>query len=1069
MQRGYYSKPTLSQQNLIFTCEDDLWQVSAEGGAASRMTAGEGEYLGAILSPDGSQVACSSSEEGARELYVLPVDGGQARRLTYHNTSSLPTAWTPEGELIYCSSAGRPFHSDTWLYRIDPQGGQPRRIQWGPANSLRLGPQGEVLLGRNTKDPSHWKRYRGGTAGEFWVDARPTGADRFDGPGQFQRLTTPDGNVSSPCWIGDRIFFLSDHEGISNVYSCDPQGQNLRRHTDHDEFYARQLRSDGHRLVYACAGEIYLLDPDERHPRRLDIHLGSSLSQAKRRFYKVSEVGIQSFDLSPDGSRLALVARGKAFSFANWEGPVVQHGEAEKVRYRLLGWLSDQQKLLAFATDEDPDPYLVIFHLDGSAPQILRHDFGTVTDWICSPVDNTIAMLNHRHQVLLLDVNQELHCIDSSPFGASCGLSFSSDGRWLAYDLADTSQTMSIKICKVEDRSTYFATRGVLKDFCPSFDPDGKYLYFVGRRDLQAYHDDAEFALGFPRARKLFAIPLRKDIPDPFIPQPKPLESEAVQARKKAEEELSHKIVATEIDLEGLCDRVIAFPLEMGLYSEVRGARNKVLFLQGDGKYRNHHTLEIYDFETQKQQRLVNKWVQNYTLASDYRTLVYVNDSCLRVLPAEEYVGNHSGNNRLSGHIDLSRVRISIHPTSEFRQMFREAWRLQRDYFWDTDMGGIEWEEVYQRYLPLVDRATTRHEFGDLLWELLGELGTSHAYVSFGSYRTTPKYSQGFLGADWEWNGQGYLCQAIIGGDTWNTEASSPLRQAGVDVQEGDLLLAINGQSLSTTVPPGALLVNQGDQEVELTVLSPAGSPRKLSVKTLANERKARYRSWVNQKRAFVHEATEARVGYIHVPDMSSDGYAEFHRGYLAEFDREALMIDVRFNGGGNVSGLLLQKLLRRRLGYTIPRWGSPVPYPHDSPRGPLVAITNELAGSDGDIFSHAFKQLNLGPLIGRRTWGGVIGISPRHQLADGTTTTQPEFSFFFDDVGWRLENRGTDPDIDIDIAPQDYFHNRDTQLERAVEVALELLTQRPAHSPKPTQPVRMQRVHLPPRDESRQ
>ncbi|MBT9585408.1 PDZ domain-containing protein [bacterium] len=1065
MHDGYYSTPSIHRETLVFTCEDDLWLVSREGGSASRITAGEGEYLGAIFSPDGSQLACSSSEEGSRELYVLPVEGGEARRLTYHHTSANPVGWTPEGEIVYASSGGRPFRSDSWLFRISPEGGQPRPIPWGPASALQLGPQGQVLLGRNTKDPSHWKRYRGGTAGEFWIDNRPSQANRFDEPGQFRRLATPDGNVSSPCWVGDRIFFLSDHQGISNVYSCDLEGQDLRRHTDHHQFYARQLKSDGQSLVYACAGDLYRLDPGQRDPRRLEIHLGSSRSQAKRRFCNVSEVGIQSFDLSPDGSRLALVARGKAFSFANWEGPVVQHGQPEKVRYRLLGWLSDQKHLLAFATDEQPDPYMVMFPLEGGPARTLHHDFGTVIRWACSPVDNSIAMLNHRHEVLLLDAQEQLHRLDSSPFGASTGLSFSSDGRWLAYDLADSSQTTSIKVCRIEDRETFFATRGVLQDYSPSFDPDGKYLYFVGRRDLEASHDDAEFGLSFPRSRRLFAIALRKDVPNPFIPQAKPLESEAVQAKKKAEEELSHQIQPTDIDLDGINQRVIAFPLDMGLYTEVRGARNKVLFLQGDSKYSQHYTLEIYEFKTQKQVRLINKWIQHYSLAADYRTVVYRNDASLRVLPAEEYAGSHSGNNRLSGHLDLKRVRISIHPTREFRQMFREAWRLQRDYFWDTDMGGIEWEEVYQRYLPLVDRATTRYEFGDLLWELFGELGTSHAYVSFGSYRSTPRYSQGFLGADWEWDGQGYLCQSIVEGDPWNHDASSPLRQAGIDVKVGERLLAINGQLLSQTVPPGALLVNHGSQEVELTVQRPEGEPRKVSVKTLASERKARYRAWVNHKRACVHQATEGRVGYIHVPDMGGEGYAEFHRAYLAECDREALMIDVRFNGGGNVSGLLLQKLLRRRLGYTIPRWGSPIPYPYESPRGPLLAITNEHAGSDGDIFSHAFKQLNLGPLIGRRTWGGVIGISPSHQLADGTTTTQPEFSFFFDDVGWRLENRGTEPDIDVDIAPQDYFHHRDTQLDRAVEVALELLAQRPAHSPKPTRPVRMQKIQLPPRD----
>jgi tricorn protease len=1063
MQLGYYSMPALTGETILFTCEDDLWKVSSHGGEASRVTAGQGEASAAVPSRDGAQLAYSSTEEGNSEVYVLPVEGGEARRLTFHSTGCIPKAWTPEGEIIFTGSGDRPFYTDVWLYRVDPRGGQSRRIPWGPAASISFGPEGEIVLGRNTKDPSHWKRYRGGTVGEFWIDTNPSGADRFEKPGSFRRLHTPEGNVSCPCWVGQRIFFLSDHQGVSNVYSVRPDGSELKRHSDHDDFYARQLSSDGRRVVYACGGDLYLLDPAEEHPRALKIHLGSSRSQAKRRFYKVTELGLEAYELSPDGSHLALITRGKAFTFANWEGPVVQLGEAEGVRYRLLTWLYDQHHLIAFASDERPEPYLVRFNLEGGEPVSIHRDFGTVASVVSSPVDNSLAMLNHRHEVLWLDANDELHVIDRSEHSHSTTVCFSSDGRWLAYDFRNTSQTMCIKICRLSDRATFEASRPVLLDYAPSFDPDGNYLYFVGRRDLEASSDDAEFALSFRRSRKIFAIALRKDVPNPFIARPKPLESLALQAKKKAEEEMKQETRATEIDLDGLCDRVMAFPLEAGLYSKVVGARNKVLFLQGDSKYPNSNTLEIYDFKGLKQERLINRWAAGYELAKDFRTVVYYNDGALRVLPAEPFEGKDTGNNRLTGNIDLSRIRVSIYPTNEFRQMFRDAWRLQRDYFWDTEMGGIDWEEIYQRYRPLVDRVTTRHEFGDLLWELLGELGTSHAYVSFGSYRNHPHYTQGFMGTDWHWEGKGYRHGALLMGDPWNTKASSPLLQPGLGIREDSLLTAINGQPLSETSPPGALLADLGGQEVELTFHSSQGENR-VTVKTLTSERKLRYREWVNSKRERVHQATSGRVGYIHVPDMTGAGYEEFHRAYLAEFDREALMVDVRFNAGGNVSGLLLQKLLRRRLGYTIPRWGSPVPYPHDSPRGPLLCLTNEHAGSDGDIFSHAFKQLNLGPLIGRRTWGGVVGIWPQHQLADGTSTTQPEFSFFFDDVGWQIENRGTEPDIEVDVAPADYFAGRDTQLERAIEVALQLLAQRPAHSPKPTQPTRKARLRLPPR-----
>ncbi len=386
--------------------------------------------------------------------------------------------------------------------------------------------------------------------------------------------------------------------------------------------------------------------------------------------------------------------------------------------------------------------------------------------------------------------------------------------------------------------------------------------------------------------------------------------------------------------------------------------------------------------------------------------------------------------------------------------MFQEAWRLQREQFWTEDLSGIDWDSVHGLYEPLVERITTRSEFSDLLWEVQGELGTSHAYEMGGEYRSGPNYRQGFLGVDWAFDREagGYRVARLVHGDTWDADASSPLTGPGVNVAEGDLVLAINGQPLGPEVTPAQRLVNQAGNEVLLTVRRDGeAEPRTVTVKALADERPARYRDWVDANRRKVHAATDGRVGYIHVPDMGPEGYAEFHRGFLVEFDRDALVVDVRVNGGGHVSGLLLEKLARKRVGYDFPRWSAPKPYPDESPTGPMVALTNELAGSDGDIFSHTFKLMKLGPLVGKRTWGGVIGIWPRHRLVDGTVTTQPEFSFFFDDVGWRVENYGTDPDIEIDNAPHDYARALDPQLDRAIQAALDELAQRPPHRPRPT------------------
>ena len=399
---------------------------------------------------------------------------------------------------------------------------------------------------------------------------------------------------------------------------------------------------------------------------------------------------------------------------------------------------------------------------------------------------------------------------------------------------------------------------------------------------------------------------------------------------------------------------------------------------------------------------------------------------------------------RDSGWVDLSRLRVLVEPPAEWAQMLREGWRLMRDHFWRKDMSGSDWPGLYKRYAPLVDSVGSRSEFSDLVWEMIGELGTSHCYEMGGDYRPEPRYDIGHLGAEYEWSGRGWKVKRLIRGDAWDEDGGSPLAAPGVGIKEGDVIVAIEGKPAAKETPPGALLLNRAGAEVWLTL---AGR-RRVSVKTLYDETRTRYRDWVDANRRRVHEATKGRVGYVHVPDMGPGGFAEFHRAYLAEVDREALIIDVRFNGGGHVSQLLLEKLARKRIGFDVQRWGQPMPYPGDSPAGPLVALTNESAESDGDIFSHCFKLMKLGPLIGKRTWGGVVGIWPRHFLADGSVTTQPEFSFWFKDVGFGVENYGTDPDEVVELLPQDLAKGRDPQLARGIDRALELLKKHVALKP---------------------
>jgi tricorn protease len=398
--------------------------------------------------------------------------------------------------------------------------------------------------------------------------------------------------------------------------------------------------------------------------------------------------------------------------------------------------------------------------------------------------------------------------------------------------------------------------------------------------------------------------------------------------------------------------------------------------------------------------------------------------------------------------------------------MLREVWRLQRDQFWVADMSGVDWDAVYRRYLPLLEFVSTRSELSDLIWEMQGELGTSHAYEMGGDHRKPPQVALGFLGADLKLAADGcsYEVAHIVSGDPWDAGADSPLNAIGALVLPGERIVAVNGQSVSRERPPQALLVHQAGMKAEIALASDKGR-RNVLVSLLGDEVPVRYREWVERNRSWVHEQSNGRVGYLHLPDMQSAGFAEFHRYFGPECDRDALIVDVRYNRGGHVSQLLLEKVARQRVGYDLSRWGQPQPYPFESPAGPVIALTNEHAGSDGDIFSHCFKLMGIGKLVGMRTWGGVIGIWPRHKLADGTETTQPEFSFWFKDVGWAVENYGTDPQIEVDNAPQDAMAGRDRQLEKTLEVALQAIAHlrpalpqfgmRPNLAPKPLPPRR--------------
>jgi len=1078
-QPGYLRHPTLRDDTVVFICDDDLWRVDAKGGIARRLTAGLGEPSTPALSSDGKWIAFVGRDEAHPEVYLMSAEGGVARRMTWLGPDVMVRGFTPDGRVLFVTTYGQPFFRNYRAYTLPVEGGIPELMPLGQVNHLAFGPGNAMVIGRNTADPARWKRYRGGTAGYLWIDV--------DGRGNFRRMTELTGNITSPMWIGNRIYYLSDSEGVGNLYSCRPDGSDQRRHSDHDDFYARHAQTDGRRIVYQCGAEIWLFDPARDTTTRLAIDVPSHRTQASRKFVDAAE-NLAGIKVHPQGHSLAVETRGKLFTFALWEGAVRQHGVPDGVRYRQGQWLADGETIVA-VSDEAREERLVALR-DGQV-RALSADIGRVVAMRTAPVGTRVALTNHRHQVMIVDVESGTSTvIDHSECGRSESVAWSPDGAWVAYPFWTSPRHSAIKLHEVATGVSTLVTTPEFRDYSPSFDPAGKYLYFLSLRTFDPVYDNVQFELSFPRAARPYLIALQAQGRPPFEPEPKGMKPDDPKA---ARDKAGETPTTVRVDLPGIERRVAAFPVPEGRFDQIAGvAGDKVVWTlmpvagaHGRGGHKDlPGRLEVFDFGTQKAETLVER-VDRFVIADDHSTLVLRQGKRVRAIradrvpdPRKRSVPQSDEPSRKSGWIDLSRVRVSVDPRREWRQMLHEVWRLQRDQFWVPDMSGVNWEAVYARYEPLLDRVATRSELSDLIWETQGELGTSHAYEMGGDHRRPPSVTLGNLAAEFTLgaDGSSYEIARIVEGDPWDAAADSPLNAIGVQAQVGERVVAVNGQPVSRERPPQALLVHQANTKVELTLAPAAGTSgtsangnrvandRTVVVTTLADEMPARYREWVERNRAWVHERSKGRVGYLHLPDMMSAGFAEFHRYFGTECDRDALIVDVRYNRGGHVSQLLLEKVARRRLGYDLTRWGQPEPYPVESPAGPVVALTNEHAGSDGDIFSHCFKLMRIGKLVGMRTWGGVIGINPRHKLVDGSETTQPEYSFWFTDVGFAVENYGTDPEIEIDNAPQDGKTGRDRQLETALATALELADKATASKPEFGEHPVLRRSALPPR-----
>ncbi|WP_371612431.1 S41 family peptidase [Streptomyces clavifer] len=1142
---AYLRFPHLHEDLLCFAAEDDLWvaplaEAGQRPGRAWRVTVDRTRVSHPRFSPDGSRIAYTTWRTLDPEIHLAPVDGGPARRLTYWgSTDTRVCGWSPDpgdsSQILAVSSHGQPFSYFSWAYNVPTDGSPGGKLPWGPVSGIAVADiDGErrtlLLTGTPPHEPSAWKRYRGGATGRLWLHG--------------ERLL-PDigGHLEAPMFVGRRIAFLSDHEGVGNLYSCLMDGGDLRRHTDHDAFYARHASSDGSRVVYQCAGDLWLVDDLESPdavPRKLEVRLGGP--RTGRRTYQVPAAShVDSLSVDETGRASAVSVRGSLYWLTHRDGPARTITDTPGVRVRLPEMLGSSGKV-AYVTDADGDDAIEIAYLprasgDREPRRLATGQLGRVHEIVSDPEGERLAVASNDGRLLLLDTTDEetaglagLTALTDTPdpggagepadaqdpagagapvgapdvAGAATGpapaapapdvvtelirslngpvrdLAFSPDGAWLTWSHPGIGRSLrQIKLARITGPDapvTVDVTNGRFEDENPVFTGDGRYLAFLSWRGFDPVYDVHTGDLSFPLGCRPYLVPLSSATPSPFalLPDGRPAAG-GLDPVDIPEGTVEGTTVT--VEFEGLESRVTPFPVSASKYSALQpvsggglvwlrwpisGALGETFANPADMSGRP--TLEHFNIAKARRTELVDH-LDWFAVSGDRTRLVVMDDGELRAVPS-----NEPGDNDSTVYLDLRRILHDVDPAAEWRQAYGEAGRIIRSYFWEPDMCGIDWDAVLDQYRPLVERVASPDEFADLLREVVGELGTSHAYVSPARRNEGPPHYQraiGLLGANLVCRDGDWTVRRILPGDSSDSKARSPL--AGTGIREGAVLTHVDGRPVDPVTGPYPLLTAAGGTTVELT-FRPAGGEcggrsRRIAIVPLVDERPLRYQDWVAKRREVVRDLSGGRCGYLHIPDMGGSGWAQFNRDLRLEVSRPALIVDVRGNAGGHISELVVEKLTRTILGWDLTRNAQPVSYASNAPRGPVVALADEATSSDGDMITAAFRLLKLGPVVGQRTWGGVVGMTGRHRLGDGTVITVPMNAAWFDTYGWSVENHGVEPDVEALRTPLDWAEGRHAVLDDAVRVALALLTDHPAATPPTyaTAPV-LRRPPLPPR-----
>jgi len=1028
--------PHVNGENVVFTYAGDLWLAKLGGGVARRLTSSNGQEQNAKISPDGKHVAFTGTYDGNADVYVIPIEGGEPKRLTFDPEGDVVLNWTPDGKIAYASTAGNFTNRQQRLWLVDPKGGISDRTAIAEVAQASYFPDGKrIAYNRQNSANFNWRRYRGGSQGKIsFYDFEKN---------QYSELPAGREQNHFPMVAKGDVFFISDkNQGTLNLYRHDPESKRTTQLTQFADADIRWPSTDGETIVYERDGLLYAYDIDTAKISPIAPTINSENLWARPYLRSVGNQ-ISGMSLSPSGVRLAVEARGEIFSLPAKDGDTRNFTGTSGVRERMPEWSPDG-KHIAYISDATGH-YEVYMRpqMGGEAVQLTTNAKIPIQNMEWSPDGKKILITSSANELWILDVEtKKLTSVLKINYGLG-GVDWSPDSKYLAFTDAGANMFGALKIYDLATGKTTQINEGRYDDGAVAWDRNGKYLYFVSTREFSPSFGQYEFSLKVEDSQRVYVIPLQKSDGNPLIADGDEEGAKASAAAPGGPGGPPASSTDVKIDWEGLGDRAVPLPWPTGNYQALVGVNNGVLAYSSG-------TLLKFDLGTREPSTIITGLGGSFAFNANRTKMAYNMGGTVGILDVRP--GVQIG----QGRVSTSDVQLIVDPRAEWKQMFWEVHRYMRDNFYDPNMMGVNWDAIGKRYAEYLPYVNHRSDLSYVFGMMIGELGTGHAYVQGGDFGPGPTpIAVGNLGADYEVSGNYVRFKKIYRGVNYDQSRRGPLGEPGVDVKEGEYLLEIDGQKVDRNTHPASLMLNKAGRHVTLTVNSTPSltGARKVRVRTLATEGNLRYVDFVEENRRKVEQASGGRIGYMHIPNTAFEGAVELIRGFYSQTDKEAVIVDERWNGGGYIQPWFVDTLARKKRSWIQPRHGNDW-YDAVAIEGPKAMLINGYAGSGGDFFPYMFRQSKLGPLIGTRTWGGLVGISGGVPLVDGGSVTAPSFALYNPETNTIIaENTGIDPDVEVDLRPDLWAKGQDPQLEAAIKHLMDQLAKTPKRQPRTTVP----------------